>query len=384
MPPGSAAPININVGVVNLDTTSTGNANFTSSDLINIINTTTYNGSRLFNVKLYNDTGALESDLKKGRIDVGIVIPENFSSMLASGTAELEILIGGGDQYSSSINYAAVSSFIDELDRHIALTKVDITIGYIEHAFGGFPLSQPVIDVIKKFMYDIAVPINASYEEVKPETFSSRPNILGWYTIGAIGMMFLYTVFSYGASALYEEKERGTLRRILASPTKPWELVAGMVLSGLATMILSAIVALSVGLLLGAHIVFNPFNSLHWVAILLLLVGAVMSIGIGMILSIFAKTSRGAAGLGTILGLLLTFLAGIWFPASLMPKWVQMLANAFPLTWVFNAVRNIVVFNLGGEEIGGSLAEIFAALAVILLLDIVIYKYKLRKYIEEQ
>jgi len=35
------------------------------------------------------------------------------------------------------------------------------------------------------------------------------------------------------------------------------------------------------------------------------------------------------------------------------------------------------------EEIGASLTEILVALAVILLLDIIVYKYRLRKYVEE-
>jgi len=383
VPPGSETPISINVGIVNLDKSLPGGTGFTSADLINIIDAVTYNGSRLFNVKLYNDTEALIGDLRKGRIDVGIVIPEDFSSRLAFSTAELRVLIGGGDPYSSSINYAAISSFMNELNRQIALVKVNVSMGYIERSLANFTASQPLINFINEFMHGIAVPINTSYEEVKPEILSTRPNILGWYTIGAIGMMFLYTGFSYGASALYEEKERGTLRRILASPMKPWELIVGIVLSGLAAMMLSALVALLVGLLLGAHIVLNPLNPLHWVAILLLPVGAIMTIGIGIMLSTLAKTGRGAEGLGIVLGLLLSFLAGIWYPSSYMPQWVQLLASIFPPTWVFNTVRKIIVFNSGLEEIGASLTEILVALAVILLLDTIVYKYRLRKYLEE-
>lgn len=383
VPPGSGTPISIDVGIVNLDKSSPGNTGFKSADLINIMDMVTYNGSKLFNVKLYNDIEALIGDLKKGRIDVGMVIPEDFSSRLAFGTAELRVLIGGRDSYSSSINYAAISSFINELNRRIALVKVNISMGYIERGLANLTASQPLINFIEEFMYGIAIPINTSYEEVKPEVLSSRPNILGWYTIGAIGMMFLYTGFSYGAGALYEEKERGTLRRILASPMKPWELIVGIVLSGLASMMLSAVIALTVGLLLGAHIVLNPFNPLHWVAILLLLTGAIMTIGIGIMLSTLAKTSRGAGGLGVVLGLLLSFLAGIWYPASLMPQWLRLLASIFPPTWVFDTVRNIIVFDSGLEEIGANLTEILVALAIILLFDTIIYKHRLRKYLEE-
>jgi len=84
-----------------------------------------------------------------------------------------------------------------------------------------------------------------------------------------------------------------------------------------------------------------------------------------------------------VLGLLLSFLAGIWYPASLMPQWLRLLANVFPPTWVFNTVRNIIVFDSGLEEIGASLTEILVALTVILLLDIIVYKYRLRNTLKK-
>ncbi|ADM27616.1 ABC-2 type transporter [Ignisphaera aggregans DSM 17230] len=383
VPPGSVTPVSIDVGIVNLDSSPSKGLNFTSFDFIKILNTTTYESSRLFKVKLYNNSEALVEDLKSGRIDVGIIIPENFSSELLLSTAKLRVLIGGRDPYSSSVSYVAISSFFNEFSRRVALSKVDTSIGYIEKSLSSITDSARLVELTVRFMYGIAIPLNVSFEEVKPEVYSSRPNILGWYTLGAVGMMFLYTGFPYGAAVLYEEKERGTLKRILASPMKPWELIVGVILSGIASMVLSALVALLAGLSLGAHIIFNPTNLLHWAAIILLLIGALMSIGIGVALSMLAKTSRGASGLGIVLGLLLSFLAGIWYPKMMMPKWLQILADIFPPTWVFDTVRNIVVFNLGTEEVYVSFAKILIALAIILLLDIIIYRYRLRRYIEE-
>jgi len=383
VPPGSVTPVSIDVGIVNLDSSPPEELNFTSSTFIEILNTTTYNGSKLFKVKLYNSAETLVEDLKKGRIDAGIVIPENFSTELLLGTARLKVLIGSRDPYSSSVSYAVISSFINEFSRRVALAKVNASIGYVEKSLSSIPGSERIVEFVTRFVYGVAEPLNVSFEEVKPEAYSTRPNILGWYTLGAVGMMFLYTGFSYGAAALYEEKERGTLRRILASPMKPWELVVGIMLSGVASMAVSALVALLVGASLGAHIIFNPADPLHWVAVALLLIGALMSVGIGLTLSTLAKTSRGAGGLGTVLGLLLSFLAGIWYPKSYTPSWLQTLADVFPPTWILDTVRNIMVFGAGFEEVGADIAKVLIALFAVLLLDVAVYRYRLRKYIEE-
>jgi len=383
VPPGSVTPVSIDVGVVNLDLSPQNGLNFTSSSFVEILNSTTYSGSKLFKVRLYNSTETLVDDLKRGRIDAGIVIPENFSAELLLGTARLRVLIGGRDPYSSSVSYAVIGSFINEFSRRVALAKVNASIGYVEKSLSSIPGYERLAEFVVRFMYGVAEPLNASFEEVKPEAYSTRSKVLGWYTLGAVGMMFLYTGFSYGASALYEEKERGTLRRILASPMKPWELVVGIMLSGVASMAISALVALFVGISLGAHIIFNPADPLHWVATVLLLVGALMSVGIGLALSTLAKTSRGAGGLGTVLGLILSFLAGIWYPKSYMPSWLQTLADVFPPTWILNVVRNILVFGAGFEEVGSDIAKILIALFAVLLLDVAVYRYGLRKYLEE-
>jgi ABC-2 type transport system permease protein len=381
VPPGAGSPIQLDVGIVNKDAPPPG-LNFTSEDFVKIMSNVTYKGKRMFNVRLYENETALLDDLKHGRIDAGIIIPSGFSLNLTTGTARIRVLIGAKDLYSASISYGVVSGFLNEFSRRIGLVKARISITYIEQYMGSLGANKSVIEMAKRFIYGIAVPINASYEEVKPETLASRENILGWYTIGGIGMMFLYTGFSAGAAAIYREKSNGTLRRILASPITPGTLIAGLMLSSIVVMLISATILLMAGVYgTGAHIVFDPVNPVHWLVPLLLFIAAYMSVGIGLLLSVFAKTEHSASSLGIALGLLLAFTAGIWFPKSWMPRWAQLLADYSPVTWVMDALRNIMVYNMGFNEIVGALVKIAIASLVILLLDIAVYRARLRKYL---
>jgi ABC-2 type transport system permease protein len=391
LPPGTATPVQLDVGVVNYDTNVT-NANFTSQDFIKILSNVTYEGENIFKVKEYKNESGLVDDLRHGKLDVGIIIPENFSWNLTFGTARLKVLIGAKDTYTASINYGVISGFLNEFSRRVSLVKVRISIKYAEMAVKSYnqtfmnqsnmSLGPKYLEYMRRYMYGIAVPLNASYEEVRPEALATRENLLGWYVIGAVGMVFLYSGFSQGAAAIYRERSAGSLRRILASPITPTTLISALILSNIVILLVSAAILIVTGVYgTGAHIIFNPVNPVHWLTPILLLTAAYMSLGIGLLLAPLAKTEHGANSMGISLGLFLAFTAGIWFPKEWMPQWMQVLAEYFPVTWVMDTLRNVMVYNMSLSDIGIDLIKIAVASLVILVLDVAVYKAKLRKYI---
>lgn len=379
-------PIRLTVGVVNYDIDGIDSADM---KFIEILSNVTYEGIRIFDVKLYSNESQLVRDLKQSRLDIGIVIPVNFSTDLMARAARLKVLVGAKDVYSASINYGIINGFLNEFSRRIGLAKADTALTYfekslehIDQAALPFNTSAPWLSGFAEYVRSIAAPLNVVYEEVKPEAFTRRENILGWYTIGAIGMMFLYSGFSYGASAIYREKGYGSLRRIVASPITPFTLIVALILSNIVILLVSALLLLLAGIYIaGANILFNPANPVHWLAPLLLVVAAYMSLGVGLTLSLFAKTSYGAGSLGTALGLFLAFTAGIWFPRSWMPQWLQVLADYFPITWVMDTIRNIMVYNMDLDGIWMDLVKIAFALIVIIILNVWVYKVRLKKTI---
>lgn len=391
-PPGTVSPVKLTVGVVNYDTNVEG-LSFTSAHFIEILSNVTYEGSRIFEVKMYGSETLLINDLKNGKLNAGIVIPANFSSNLTISTARIKVFIGARDAYSASISYSVISNFLNEFSRIVGLVKANVTLLYFEEALKyvnqsltpGVTLSE-FMEVVKAhvhaYIYGIAAPLNITYEEVKPEALTTRANIIGWYTIGAIGMTFLYAGFSRGATAVYKERAYGTLRRILASPATPSVLIIALLLSSMVTLLISALIILLVGVyIVGANIVFNPVNPVHWLVPLLLIVAAYMSTGIGFILSLFTKTPESAGSLGTALGLVLSVTAGVWFPKTWMPSWLQTVADYFPPTWVVDTIRSIAVHGAGFDDVWIDLIKILLALITIIHIDIAVYRARIKKVI---
>lgn len=382
VPPGAATPIRLAVGVVNYDSNETGS--FIVIDLVEVLSSVTYEGERIFTVKIYSDRDTLVADLKRGKLDVGLVIPKGFSANLTWSIARLEVLVGARDPRTASVNYGVIRGFLDEFSKRVGVARANAT---LQHMYSYIPEESEILQnitfrkYVEEFILGIAVPINASYTDVKPEALATRESVLGWYVVGAIGMMFLYTGFSSGATLVVREKEAGTLKRILASPISPSTLVAGLILSDIVVLAISGVILFLVGVFgVGARVVFNPLNPTHWLVSLLIIAGAVMCEGIGIVLSLLAKTSRGAGGLGVILGLIFSFTAGVWLPRDMMPDPIRLLAEYFPPTWVFDAIRKIMVFDTPLSDLIVDLGKIAIALALILLTDAIMYTVRLQKY----
>jgi len=212
----------------------------------------------------------------------------------------------------------------------------------------------------------------------------SREAWIGWYTVGALGMTMLYSGLNMGSVALMEEKQKGCLPKILASPIKPSELIAGKVLSGVITLSLISVITIVFGIgVCGAKIYWNPLRIEHWIVPLMLLVLALMVLGLGSILSLVTKSAKGASNLSTSLGLLLAFLTGIWFPKEWFPKWMQILADYSPATWAIEAIRRVIVFEASLTEIIPYIFGALMATLIIFIAGVIIYRKSLGSYLEK-
>ena len=385
IPPSSGQPLTLNLGVINHDASlSPVNGTF----FIKILNETTYRGTKLFDVIVYEDESALIDAIKHGRLDGGVVIPEKFGEDILIGQTNLTVYVGVKDEYSAQLVESILKAFINELNEEISRRKINETMEYVE-LYAPRNLTIPYagnrsfLEFMRSWMLGIASPINATFKQVKPSVLMDRESTLGWFTFGALGMSMLYSGLSLGSTMIVEERDKGTLRRILASPASPTDMLVGKTISGIIILGIMSVVLVLMGVYVcGAKIIWNPLNPAHWLAILLLILLAVMMIGLGLLLSLFARDAKTAANLSVIIGLLLSFTAGIWFPAWWLPNWMRIIGELFPGSWALETIRSILIYEAKLAEALPSVLKVLTATAAIYALGIVIYRLVLRKYVE--
>ena len=121
------------------------------------------------------------------------------------------------------------------------------------------------------------------------------------------------------STAIVRERERGTIEQLIITPIRSWELLLGKLLPYVLIAFFDLLEVLIIGTL-----VFNmPINGS--VPLLLVLAGLflVTTLGIGLLISTFAKTQFEAMLLAVFSSLPMMFLSGFFFPLAAMPPFLQ-------------------------------------------------------------
>jgi len=129
LPPAVGQPTTLTIGVVNQDSSQLP---VNGSMLIQILNASEYHGANLFEIKLYENKSALIEDIRRGKLDAGILIPEDFGKNLIIGQASLKIYIGMRDLQSAQIAEYTLRGFFENLNKGIALRKINESLKYIK------------------------------------------------------------------------------------------------------------------------------------------------------------------------------------------------------------------------------------------------------------
>lgn len=165
----------------------------------------------------------------------------------------------------------------------------------------------------------------------------ANANYIDFLTPGILA----YAVLTAGLSAgirLVGDRERGTLRRIRATPIPVWAFLASSVLAQLVLVAVQIAVLLGVGhLMYGVGLGPSPGPVL-----LLLLVGSLCFLAGGFLIAGIARREQSAVVLMNLVTLPQLFVAGIFYPIATAPLWLRDIATVMPLTYFSNGLRGLM------------------------------------------
>jgi ABC-2 type transport system permease protein len=180
--------------------------------------------------------------------------------------------------------------------------------------------------------------------EVRTQIWYNPDLVSAYFMIpGLIGVILQFIAVILTSTAIVRERERGTIEQLIITPIRSWELLLGKLLPD----VLIAFFDLLEVMILGA-VVFNmPINGS--VPLLLALAGLflVTTLGIGLLISTFAKTQFEAMLLAVFSALPMMFLSGFFFPIAAMPPFLQAISYLIPLRYFLIIVRAILIKGVG-------------------------------------
>ncbi|MCY9516327.1 ABC transporter permease [Paenibacillus apiarius] len=186
-----------------------------------------------------------------------------------------------------------------------------------------------------------------------------------------VGFFVFFFVFLISGIALLRERTTGTLDRLMSTPIRRGEIVAGYLLGyGLFAVLQTLIVVFYSVKVLGIVLVGSI-----WSVIVINLLLALVALSLGILLSAFANSEFQMVQFIPVVVIPQVFFAGI-FPVEGMAEWLQIIARFMPMYYGGEALQAVMYKGLGLSDISSDLI----VLCGFALFFIVLNVFALRKY----
>jgi len=282
----------------------------------------------LVNSQYFDITETLQSEdqivneMDAGRVKAGIVIPPDFPTQLVTGNANVLILLDGSDSFSVQSGYSAASIVAQNYSIQLTAEKITRTGaagGSLQQA-GTMPITSSIQVLYNPDLRDL------------------------WFILPAIiGMILQSMAVVLAAITVVKEREIGTLEQILATPTRPLELIVGKMIP----LLVLSLILIGVTLGLGVFWFGVPFKGSLWLYLWLSLLFIASSLGLGLLVSTIARNQRQVAQITQMLMIFSMLLTGLIYPRSAMPAASQFIGDLIPLTYFIRISRGIVTKGVG-------------------------------------
>jgi len=185
------------------------------------------------------------------------------------------------------------------------------------------------------------------------------------YSLG-FTVFFVVMVAMSGAGGIMEERELGTLRRLLATPASRGQIIGGKVLG------VASIAAFEAAVLVGfGSLIFGvPWGNSPPAVILTLGALVLAATGLGIMMSALVRTRDQLSALVPVVSTAMAMIGGCYWPVEITPPFMQTIAKFTPTGWAMIALKDTVSRGMGVEAVLVPVAVLLGMAAVFFVIGL--------------
>ena len=302
-----------------------------------------------------------EADRKLERADLlmVVIIPEGFSDGLVSGE-QVQLLFkqrGNGGQ-EGQIVAALVRSVADDISLGFQVR------GQVAAALVGTGIQTSLIETTVERLIDEEQ--ESPLVAVTEDTLGSSPDPVNQFLPGIITMYVLFAIM-LTARTLVEERQLGTLERLLTTRLTVGQLFGGKFLAGISRGFIQTVILMVLSYAV-FHQIFTPLS--FFSALLVALVFASAASALGLVLASVVRTPDQATWAGVFITMAMVMVSGTFFPIE-EGSVMEIISRISVNTYANNAFTTLI-----SEE--GSLADLgleMGVLAGVIVVGLLLSRY---------
>lgn len=297
-----------------------------------------------------DETAALTVGDKKYK--AGLVIPPDFTAKVMSGQdTKLQVYVDPTD----NTNRPFMVGMIDGIASRMSGMVVSVRVAVQE-----VQKVQPGAD--PQAVVQDAVPLAVEQMTKDPPVDTEITSASGFKEVNMFdtqapgySVMFLLFGVMLGAEMLLEERDKGTLGRLLVAPVSRSSILGGKLLAQFCIAMVQMTILFGIG-----HFVFGMSlgNSLP-ALILMIGVTAFTATAFGLLLASVVKTRRQATSLGTLIVIMMAALGGSWWPLEIVPPFMQVIGHFTINAWALDGINGLIIRGEGFSSVLQPAAVLF-------------------------
>lgn len=308
-------------------------------------------------VEVTDDIDDAKSMVDRGDVKAAIILPADYDNDESSSKA-VTLYLDSSDQMASQIIIPSTQGIFSKISAMYSNTQnmnLASSQGTVQLTQQQASMDQTSFNTLNQFSEAVSLHINKIYGTIK---------YIDFLVPAILGMTVMMSCMMGMGSSIAGERETGELPRLFMTPTSVATVVGGKIAAKLVIELGRALILLILAILLFNITVKGGIVQ----TFILLLIGALCFVGFGIMLSARTATQEDYTQMVMPFCMPMMFVSGVFYPIETMPWIFQKIAYIFPLTYLNDAMRGVM---LKGQSLGDVWIDIVILLGFTLLFFII-------------
>ena len=281
-----------------------------------------------------------------GEVKAAIILPSDYDDD-STQQKGVTLYLDSSDQMAAQILESSTQGIFYRLSNVVASqTSVSTQSADIDPS---------VMHSLNNFKDDISLHINRIFGNIM---------YIDFLVPAILGMTIMMSCMMGMGATIAGERETGELARLFMTPTSVSTVIGGKIAAKLLIELVRVLILIFMAVLLFNVSIKGGFLQ----TFIVLVIGALCFVGFGIMLSARTQTQEDYAQISLPFSMPMMFVSGVFYPIETMPWILQKLAYIFPLTYLNDAMRGIM---LKGQTLGDVWLDLVVLLGFTLLFFII-------------
>ncbi len=322
----------------------------------------------------YQSVEAAEEQVAEGQISAAIIIPADFSENIDAYTpTRIEVIVDPAEAETASIVTGIMNQVAGEVTIwgeiqygiRTIMSESELLAQASPEELRGIEAQNlgVIMTQLNEMRRNPAITVTS--EDLEGIEVESGISLFITFLFPAFTVMFIFFIVGAESASLLQEREAGTLRRLLAAPIPRWTVIAGKMLAYGLLVCFQVVLLFTLG-----YVAFNITlgeDPLALVAITIVV--AFVAVSLGMMVAAFAKTSKQADNVGMVLAFVLAGIGGAfptWPPLFRSGGVIGTLSKFTPHAHALEGYYSVMAENAG-------ISQILPQLGILLVMGLVFF-----------